>query len=456
MAKVVSASGWRWIVLAIVGVGAFIFAAPRFESDPPTLDVPESLILGKAGGVFRFRLADTGTGVRSYALRIRHAGGAIDVAEASFPGDLLTGAAAGEDAHMIEIPLDPQALKLGDGSATLILTARDFSWQLSMRGNRSERSIPLVIDTRPPRIKARGGLTYLHRGGAAAAVYDVDEATGRDGIVVGDDFYPGHPLPNSPAGSGQRVAIFAVAVAAPSEPAIEIEAVDLAGNATRTRFAARVSERRFPREDIQLGARFFENVVPALADKVGVREPDPVEAFKVINSEIRARDEARIREIIRDGSSEQLWEGAFKQMANSKVMSGFAERRHYFTAGKEISRATHYGFDLASNARAPIAAANSGRVLHAAELGIYGNCVLIDHGLGLASLYGHLSSIDVQVGDEVSKNQVLGRSGATGLAGGDHLHFAILVGDTYVDPIEWWDGRWVQSHVEVRLTSSQP
>jgi len=66
-----------------------------------------------------------------------------------------------------------------------------------------------------------------------------------------------------------------------------------------------------------------------------------------------------------------------------------------------------------------------------------------------------VSSINVSAGDIVEKNQVLGRSGATGLAGGDHLHFAILVGDTYVDPMEWWDERWVRSHVEVRLTSSQ-
>ena len=60
--------------------------------------------------------------------------------------------------------------------------------------------------------------------------------------------------------------------------------------------------------------------------------------------------------------------------------------------------------------------------------------MVLDHGLGVASLYGHLASFDVGEGDDVEKGQVLGRSGATGLAGGDHLHFAILVGDTYVEP----------------------
>jgi murein DD-endopeptidase MepM/ murein hydrolase activator NlpD len=71
--------------------------------------------------------------------------------------------------------------------------------------------------------------------------------------------------------------------------------------------------------------------------------------------------------------------------------------------------------------------------------------------MGITSLYGHLSRIDVKEGEDVAQGQTLGLSGQTGLAGGDHLHFAILVGDTYVDPVEWWDAKWVQSHVEAQL-----
>jgi len=125
-------------------------------------------------------------------------------------------------------------------------------------------------------------------------------------------------------------------------------------------------------------------------------------------------------------------------------------------SGKQVSKATHYGYDLASTRAAPILAANAGRVVYADDLGIYGNCVLIDHGLGVTSLYGHLSQIDVSPGDRVERGQSLGRSGASGLAGGDHLHFAILVGGTYVDPLEWWDPKWVASNVEQRLTPFRP
>ena len=103
------------------------------------------------------------------------------------------------------------------------------------------------------------------------------------------------------------------------------------------------------------------------------------------------QNEARIRELVAGGSPEKRWKGAFQQLDNSKVTSVFAERRSYFVDGTQVSEATHYGYDLAATANTPITASNSGRVLYAAPLGIYGNCVLIDHGMGITSLYGHLS-----------------------------------------------------------------
>ena len=129
----------------------------------------------------------------------------------------------------------------------------------------------------------------------------------------------------------------------------------------------------------------------------------------------------------------------------------FAERRSYFVDGTQVSEATHFGYDLAATANTPITASNAGRVIFAGLLGIYGNCVLVDHGMGITSLYAHLSRIDVKEGEMVAQGQTLGLSGQTGLAGGDHLHFAILVGDSYVDPVEWWDAKWVESHVESQL-----
>jgi murein DD-endopeptidase MepM/ murein hydrolase activator NlpD len=111
----------------------------------------------------------------------------------------------------------------------------------------------------------------------------------------------------------------------------------------------------------------------------------------------------------------------------------------------------HLGFDLASTAASPLVAANSGKVLHAGWLGIYGNCVIIDHGMGIASLYGHLSSIEAKAGDPVKRGQQIGRSGMTGLAGGDHLHFTMLVQGRAVNPVEWWDSHWIADRIDRKL-----
>jgi murein DD-endopeptidase MepM/ murein hydrolase activator NlpD len=187
---------------------------------------------------------------------------------------------------------------------------------------------------------------------------------------------------------------------------------------------------------------------------VGVEAATPLAAFQEINRRVRAENEARIRELVATSSAEKLWQGAFVQLPNSQVTSRFAEHRTYFLDGQPVSDAIHYGYDLATTARSPVVAANRGRVAFAGDLGIYGQTVILDHGTGIATLYGHLSQLEVADGESVEKGREIGRSGETGLAGGDHLHFAILVGGVYVDPLEWWDPKWVQEHVEAFLPAS--
>jgi murein DD-endopeptidase MepM/ murein hydrolase activator NlpD len=102
-------------------------------------------------------------------------------------------------------------------------------------------------------------------------------------------------------------------------------------------------------------------------------------------------------------------------------------------------------------ARTPVPAANRGVVRLARYFGIYGNTVVIDHGLGLMSLSAHLSSIEVTEGQSVERGERIGRTGATGLAGGDHLHFTALVHGMPVNPIEWWDPKWIRDRITSKL-----
>jgi murein DD-endopeptidase MepM/ murein hydrolase activator NlpD len=268
----------------------------------------------------------------------------------------------------------------------------------------------------------------------------------RDGVLVGDVFFQGFPHPAG--GKGERVALFAIPRNAPEAPLIRVVARDRAGNETALGWSTRLKERSFDQVPIRLSTGFLETKVPELAELLRIDASDRIRAFQQINQETRARNEDQIRAIVAESGAEPLFDGAFLQMRNSAVTSRFAEHRSYLVEGEKVSEAIHYGYDLASTANAPIEASNRGRVLFAGDLGIYGSCVILDHGLGLTSLYAHLSRIDVQVGDVIERGATLGTSGATGLAGGDHLHFAILVGGTYVDPKEWWDAKWVSERVE--------
>ena len=171
----------------------------------------------------------------------------------------------------------------------------------------------------------------------------------------------------------------------------------------------------------------------------------------MLNGEVRRQNTETIAALDQKTAPETLWSGPFQQLANTKVEASFADHRTYFYKGKEVDQQVHLGFDLASVRHAAVRAGNAGTIVYAAYLGIYGNAIVIDHGMGVQSLYGHLSELAVKVGDRVAKGQEIGRSGETGLAGGDHLHFTMLVGGQMVSPVEWWDPHWIQDRVYRKL-----
>jgi len=237
--------GWSTIGFVIAAAALAIFSMPRLESTGPMIAGPAILPVGTAGADLELELQDLETGLRSVHLKIVHRGGGQVVFEEEFPGSVFTGADV-PGSREVKIFLDPKVLRLADGPATLIVTARDWSWRNSGSGNRSEINVQLAVDTKAPRVRPSGGLIYIYRGGAAAATYWVDEATASDGVWVGDRFYSGYPVPGTSESDGQRVAFFAVAVHAPADPVIEIQATDRANNSTRVRLRTKVFERRFP------------------------------------------------------------------------------------------------------------------------------------------------------------------------------------------------------------------
>lgn len=307
-----------------------------------------------------------------------------------------------------------------------------------------------------PRVSVLSRHHFINHGGAEFIVYRATPEDVTSGVVVGDIEYPGFPasqagLPgatiNDPA---VRVAFFALRHDQDLATPIRLFARDEAGNTARADFDFRVFPKPFKKSTIQVDERLLTTVVPTILEGTTEIKPagEPIDQFVAVNSELRQKNNTKIASFAAQTDPGMLWRGeVFHAFRNTGVQSAFADYRTYVYQGKEVDRQVHLGFDLASFTTTPIVSANAGKVLFADELGIYGNTVIIDHGLGVQSLYSHLSSFDVKAGDTVGKEQQVGRSGSTGMALGDHLHFTMLVNGHMVNPIEWWDSHWIEDRI---------
>jgi murein DD-endopeptidase MepM/ murein hydrolase activator NlpD len=295
------------------------------------------------------------------------------------------------------------------------------------------------------------GQHYINQGGSECVVYRVSDDAVSSGVQAGPHFFPGFPL--NKADSKVRFALFALAYDQPDDTPIRVIARDAAGNETTAPFWQKVFPKKFRSRDIPINNNFLTKVVPeVLSNTKSVKDTgELIKVFVDINSNVRRQNHAAIAELAKSSPGEFLWKGAFLQLSNSQVESFFADRRTYIYDGKKVDQQDHVGFDLSVVKRYPIEASNDGKVVLAEYFGIYGNTVLIDHGAGLISLYGHLSSIDVKPGQSVKKKDVVGRSGETGLAAGDHLHYGLFLHGVPVDPREWWDPKWINDHVLDRI-----
>jgi murein DD-endopeptidase MepM/ murein hydrolase activator NlpD len=343
--------------------------------------------------------------------------------------------------------------ELQPGPARIVVhAARPVLYGLREAASEMARDVDVRLE--PPRVAVLSTLHYINHGGAELVVYRAAPADVESGVRVGDQTYPGYPASGAgiQADDATHVAFFALLHDQDLTTPISLYARDPAGNETTAPLDHVAFARRFARSRIEIDDRFLQRVVPAIAATtpgmaISTSAADLVASFLRINGDLRRRNSGTIAEQAGKTSRERLWKDAFQALGNASVEAGFADNRTYFYQGKEIDRQVHLGFDLAVTQRIPVLAANTGVVVYAADLGIYGNCVIVDHGLGVQSLYAHLSAIDVKTGDRVEKGHVLGRSGMTGLAGGDHLHFTMLVNGHPVNPVEWWDPKWMQDRV---------
>jgi murein DD-endopeptidase MepM/ murein hydrolase activator NlpD len=448
------------ILIALVGGGAAYLAAGRMAGPSVEIVKPDKFV--GATTPLQVVVASPGAAVSRLRVTLEQDGKAVQLFALGDPagsapqleGDRLTIA---REISRSSVP------DLKSGPARIVVAAA----HPVLRGIRTiETTVTRDVQVRleRPRVSVVSSHHYVNLGGTEMVLYRVTPPDVQSGVTVGDLEYPGYPATGA-RGEGVsitdpalRVAFYALLHDQAVDTPMRVFARDEAGNTARADFDFRTFPRPFKRSRIELDDRFLDRVVPAILENTTEVKPegDTLAKFLVINGELRRKNAEKIASFAKQTSPEMLWGGiVFHPFTNSAVESAFADQRTYLYKGKEVDKQTHLGFDLASIAGKPVVASNTGKVLFAEELGIYGNCVIIDHGMGVQSLYAHLSSIAVQAGETVAKQQELGRSGMTGLAGGDHLHFTMLVNGRMVNPVEWWDTHWIADRILRKLRTPE-
>lgn len=161
------------------------------------------------------------------------------------------------------------------------------------------------------------------------------------------------------------------------------------------------------------------------------------ETSELANPQVLAADEAKLESYYTHFTPTKLWEGTWQMPIDGPLTARFGEQRS--VDGGPVS-GHHAGTDIGAEMGTDVRAPNSGQVAFTGQLQAYGNVVVIDHGGGLYSTFGHLSQIDVTQGQTVRTGDVIAQSGNTGLSTGPHLHWEMAVDGVLIDATHLTDG----------------
>ena len=426
------------LLLSALGFGAYMFVSD--------LEGPQIVMKPDTGRIsplqdIQLTLTDSKNNIRSVTVSVRKREQSLVIFEKGFD--------KASQIQTVTFNLKNSGLK--DGPFQLEIKARDTALAGFGSGNTTTKTWDMRLDTQPPSVRVRTTAPAMHRGGVAAIGYTISEEVDITGVQLGDLFFPAFQQPN-----GVYYCFFAFPIDYPADKfKPEVVARDLAGNITRARVIINMAERAYRSDTLTIGDKFLDSKMPDF-DALVPGSATNLERYVRMNNEVRIANQKKLMEIGRDTAPTMLWNGAFVRLPRSAVKANYGDNRTYSYNGQKVDQQTHMGLDLASTMHAPIPAANNGRVVFADDLGIYGKLVVIDHGLGLQTLYSHMSEILVKTGDTVSKGDTLGRTGTTGLAGGDHLHFGVMVGGIEVQPIDWLDKNWLKNAITDRLAAATP
>lgn len=443
------------LILAVLSPFVWVLVC-KFEGKSPTIDMTLPSLYLKKSYEISLDTVDNRAGIRKIVVSIMQQGKEKILLKKKYKPSSFLGLlpAASDLSDSFVIPVEAWKYGMTDGEAVIRVMVSDQSWRGWNKGNIAYTEKKVIIDSKPPKVNILTKRHNIQRGGSALIIYKLFEENLTSGVQVGDNFFPGH--------SGLfedkdiYTAFFALNHMQGPGTDLSVIAEDMAGNITKRGFHNYIRDKKFKPDTLNISDRFLERKIPDF--DVGSRngtfqsEKNPLLAkFLYINRDVRKKNVGAILGEGQKTENKKYWENKFLRLQGSARRSGFADRRIYKYKGTEIDRAVHLGIDLASTANAEVKAANSGRVIFAEFEGIFGNTVIIDHGFGLCSLYAHLSQITVNEMDLVNRGDEIGLTGLTGLAGGDHLHFSMIVHNVFVNPVEWWDNTWIKNNITSKI-----
>ena len=435
------------LVLVLIFFGWFLWGI--FEGEKPRIVFDPSPVFTSGTQEFKLNISDRKRGLRALKVSVTQEGREKVIFEKAFPFKGLFNR-NGLRSFDTTLSVDPKRLNLAQGNADLKISVRDYSRRNWGDGNLSLLQHEITVDTIAPAIQAISRVHRINLGGSGLVVYAVSADTKESGVFVNDSFFPGFPVGEA-SDEWPHVCYFAVSHDTKANSSLFLWAKDIAGNETRSILKHRIRKKRFRTRKIRITDRFLKRILPYFSSYPFDSKANDIERFIKINQDLRKENTLVFKGLGTKTSPKKLWEGTWLGLKNAATMSRFADRRFYNYKGKKIDEQFHLGVDLASLKNADVPAANHGRVIFAEPLGIYGFTVVIDHGQGISSAYSHLSKTVLEPGQSVKKGDIIGLTGQTGLAGGDHLHFGVMVNGVFVTPLEWWDAHWIRDNITRKL-----
>ncbi|MDR0762564.1 MAG: M23 family metallopeptidase [Campylobacteraceae bacterium] len=325
----------------------------------------------------------------------------------------------------------------------------DHSFWNFFMGNKIIKESVIIVDKQDPIAYVVANSYKITKGGIGVVVFKAEDANMNE-VYIQTNF--GKKFKAVPF---EKDGYYIALISWPREQKnllnAEIVVTDLAGNIARERIRYYLQDKNYKSSKITLSDTFLNNSIASLArdiDDDKTQDMSAIEKFMFINDTLRKESVKTIGTVTDNMSYTRYFSlEPFYPLKNGAVVASYGDFRTYEYGKKKVSESYHLGLDLASTSGANITVSNRGKVVFAGDNGIYGKTVVIDHGFGIYSLYGHCSSLLVQEGDSVMVGQVIAKTGRTGFAFGDHLHFGIAIQGIEVRPEEWMDERWMRDNL---------